>query len=703
MKLNLKTYYVNNKKYTVEDIKNPTILDICSILEYNIPRFCYHPKLSVAGNCRMCLVDVEGSPKPVASCSMPLMNSMRIYTNTARVKKAREGVLEFLLANHPLDCPICDQGGECDLQDQAIIFGGDKGRFYENKRAIEDKNCGPLIKTLMTRCIHCTRCIRFYTEVAGVPEFGTTGRGFNMEVGTYISKVLTSELSGNIIDLCPVGALTSKPYAFIARSWELSSIESIDVLDATCSKIRVDVKGNSIMRILPTISKTIAESWISDKVRFSYDGLQKQRLSSPMILKKDIFIKVSWLESLLYINYIVKRSLKYLNSPKGALYMVPNYNNLIDVESLFLVKHLFTHCGYNYNINNTHNSMSDIRSNYLFNITTSELKKVDTLLLIGINPRLEAPLINIELRKLFIKKKLLIFSVGASVNLTYNIQHIGATSQTLIKVLKGKHWISQYLLKAKYPIIIKGHSLLQGESINSNIVSIISSLKNYIKKLQYNQINMLISNVGTINMLDFGITNKQSTQQGYITNLKKKFKFLVNYSFNNFENSNNSLNIYQGHHGSQNIIKADVLLPTTTSMEKVGKYNNIFGEVATTSCVVYPLKNIRTDWKILNVLNELLNNKLFFNSIKDLNLQLSTYTPHYKLNTKITKQYRYNYYDIMGKIQRQTDFVMKFLKVKNFVLLPVINNFYQNDIITKASYTMSLCTQKFGKRKKNFI
>ncbi len=689
----MKKYYINNIKFTITGITNPTILDVCGLLEYNIPRFCYHPKLSVAGNCRMCLVDVEGNQKPVASCSMPLMASMRIYTNTARVKKAREGVLEFLLANHPLDCPICDQGGECDLQDQALIFGGDRGRFYENKRAVEDKHCGPLIKTLMTRCIHCTRCIRFYTEIAGSNAFGTTGRGLHMEIGTYISNLLSSELSGNIVDLCPVGALTSKPYAFTARSWELTSIESINILDTLCSKIRIDIKGNKIMRILPVIGKNSTESWISDKARFAYDGIQSQRLLNPMIFKNSLFIKVTWLHSFIFMTYLLKNILYYLKDNIKIPVLFNNMcENLVDIEALFALKHLFTSCGYN--ITNKTNNAS-LRSNYLFNTCIKKLKKADLILLVGVNPRLESPLINLELRKNFLKYKGLIFSIGYSTNLTYNIQHLGNSTAILLKLFKGKHWLAQYLKKSKMPLIIKNSS-----QDNLKLFQLLFSLKNSITtKVSYECLNTITTNVGLLNSTDLNITLQPAHTNLYYSNIANYFIVNINYLISAPSgkirvNNKNLLSIYQGHHGDKTIITNDIILPTTTYLEKIGTYTNIFGTFSQTSCATYPLSNLRADWKITSVFNEFLKILLFFKS----NLTMSNYLSNNQKCNQINKN--------KNSLKLMTNLAQikknSIVQLPNKVYLPTIDNFYQSDTISKASYTMSLCTQQLGKRKKSF-
>ncbi len=395
---------INGKEIEFE--KGMTVLQVCELADVEIPRFCYHEKLSIAGNCRMCLVEMEKSPKPIASCAMPATEGMNIKTNTKLVEKARKGVMEFLLANHPLDCPVCDQGGECDLQDQSLYYGVDKSRFVENKRQVKEKYMGPLIKTQMTRCIHCTRCVRFATEVAGVPEIGAIGRGENMEITTYLEKSMESELSANVIDLCPVGALTSKPYAFEARPWELKKTESIDVLDAVGSNIRVDTYNWEVKRILPRLNNQINEEWISDKTRYSCDGLLKQRLDVPYLKINNKLQKSSWDE---VINVIAKK-INETNPEEIAGHV----GDMISLENAFAFKKLFNHL----NIKNLEFREKKFyinpeeKMNYIFNSSIQGIEDSDLILLIGTNPRLEATMLNARIRKTYVNKKIPIFSIG---------------------------------------------------------------------------------------------------------------------------------------------------------------------------------------------------------------------------------------------------------------------------------------------------
>ncbi len=431
-----------------------TVLQACELAGKEIPRFCYHERLSVAGTCRMCLVEMEKSPKPIASCAMPVGEGMVIHTNTPLVKKARQGVMEFLLINHPLDCPICDQGGECDLQDQAMAYGFDRSRFHENKRSVRDKDLGPLIGTNMTRCIHCTRCIRFITEVAGVEELGATGRGEHMEVGTYVEKALSSELSGNIIDLCPVGALTSKPYAFNARSWELTRTESIDVMDAVGSNIRVDSRGAEVMRILPVLNEAVNEEWISDKTRFVYDGLRRQRLDRPYVRRDGRLLPATWTEAFAAIAERVK------TRQGGRIAAIAG--DLADCESMLALKDLMAA------LDSPHLDCrqdgaaldAETRAGYLFNTTIEGIEESDACLLVGADPRREAPIINARLRKRALMGGFPVGMVGAPADLTYPVARLGAGPQTLREIAEGGHDFCRVLDAAERPMIIVGQGAL---------------------------------------------------------------------------------------------------------------------------------------------------------------------------------------------------------------------------------------------------
>ena len=410
---------IDGKEIEIDD--GLTVMQACESAGIEIPHFCFHERLKIAGNCRMCLVDIEKSPKPVASCAMPASEGMVIHTNTARVLKAREGVMEFLLINHPLDCPICDQGGECDLQDQAFKYGKGKSRYSEDKRSVKDKNLGPLVETHMTRCIHCTRCIRFSTDVAGIPEMGALGRGEHMEIVSYLERTLTSELSGNVIDLCPVGALNSKPYAFTARSWELEATESIDVMDAVGSNIRIDSRGLEVMRILPKLNEDINEEWLSDKARFSYDGLKNQRLDRPYLKKNGKFQEASWESAISAIN-------TKFNSLKDKSAIAAIAGTTSPCETMFLLKNLLSKLGSVMYTANQFGYGFDLssRGNYLFNTTIAGIEKADVCLLIGANPRQVAPVLNARIGKMVRAGLLTVGRIGEQDDQTYKIKELGS-------------------------------------------------------------------------------------------------------------------------------------------------------------------------------------------------------------------------------------------------------------------------------------
>ena len=497
---------INGKEIEFE--KGMTVLQACELADVEIPRFCYHEKLSIAGNCRMCLVELEKSPKPIASCAMPAADGMNIKTNTAFVEKARKGVMEFLLANHPLDCPVCDQGGECDLQDQSMYYGVDKSRFIENKRQVKEKYMGPLIKTQMTRCIHCTRCVRFATEVAGVPEIGAIGRGENMEITTYLEKSMESELSANVIDLCPVGALTSKPYAFEARPWELKKTESIDVMDAVGSNIRVDTYNWEVKRILPRLNNDINEEWISDKTRYSCDGLLKQRLDVPYIKKNNKLQKSSWDE----VIPVLVEKLKTIspNEIGGHIGDMVNLENALGFKKLFS---LLKSDNLEFREKKFYVNSSE-KINYIFNSTIKGIEDSDLILLVGTNPRHEATMVNARIRKAFAQRQVPIYSIGNPGDLTYDYNIIGDTTDDIKKILNNDSDLSKKIISSKKPIIIIGESTLELESAEY----IIEGFKNFLKKnnhinKEWNALNFLPQNASTVGLLDLNILSKENEKK----------------------------------------------------------------------------------------------------------------------------------------------------------------------------------------------
>ena len=533
-----------------------TVLQACEQAGVEIPRFCYHEKLSIAGNCRMCLVEMEKSKKPIASCAMPATEGMNIKTNTPMVEKARKGVMEFLLANHPLDCPVCDQGGECDLQDQSMYYGIDKSRFKENKRFVPEKYMGPLIKTQMTRCIHCTRCVRFATEVAGVPELGAIGRGENMQITTYLEKAMESELSGNVIDLCPVGALTSKPYVFEARPWELKKTETIDVMDAIGSNIRVDTYGWEVKRVLPRVNEDINEEWISDKTRYACDGLKSQRLDYPLKKKGKEFIKISWKEAFTELGEKIKNT----HSEKIAGFV----GDLTNMETMYIVKEFFektikSKC-LEIRDNNTYVNLES-RSNYLFNSQINGLEESDFILLAGTNPRLEATILNARIRKSYLANNTSIYSIGDIGDQTYPYEKLPAKTKTIKDICENKSEISKKIISAKKPIIIIGNSILNlksGKFIFENLKKFLIDNKKITDS--WNPLNILQINASSVGGYDLKLINGEENIT--LKQLQENFFdiiFLFGQDNLKFKKKNEYV-VYIGSHGDNGAEISDILL-----------------------------------------------------------------------------------------------------------------------------------------------
>ena len=616
---------INGKEIELE--KGMTVLQACELASVEIPRFCYHEKLSIAGNCRMCLVEMEKSKKPIASCAMPATEGMNIKTNTEFVKQARKGIMEFLLANHPLDCPVCDQGGECDLQDQSLFYGFDKSRFSENKRNVKDKYMGPLIKTQMTRCIHCTRCIRFAEEVAGVSELGAIGRGENMEVTTYLEKSMTSELSANVIDLCPVGALTSKPYAFEARPWELKKTESIDVMDAVGSNIRVDTYGWEVKRVLPRLNNEINEEWISDKTRYACDGLLKQRLDVPYIKKNGKLTKSNWDEA---INLITEKIRKTDPTNIGG-----HIGDMISIENIFSFKKFLEKIGTkNYDFRekkfyiNPENKM-----NYLFNSSIKGIEESDLILLIGTNPRHEATLVNARIKKATSQNKTPVYSIGNAGDLTYDYTIVGKETNDLKEIFEGKSDFNKKLSLAKKPLFIIGESALEIK----NGIFILEDTKDFLIKNNFinntwNAFNILSQNASTVGALDlkFYNINEQSNFNFFEKLENKKFELLYLLGSDNLEiKKNNEFIIYQGSHGDRGAEIADVILPSPTYTEQNGLYTNLEGRVQSCRKASYPVGESLEDWKIFNLLTKNLYNVTLFENLEVIRKLIEKEIPHY--------------------------------------------------------------------------
>ncbi len=674
---------INGKEIEFE--KGMTVLQACELAEVEIPRFCYHEKLSIAGNCRMCLVEMEKSSKPIASCAMPAAEGMNIKTNTALVEKARKGVMEFLLANHPLDCPVCDQGGECDLQDQSMYYGIDKSRFIENKRQVKEKYMGPLIKTQMTRCIHCTRCVRFATEVAGIPEIGAIGRGEDMEITTYLEKAMESELSANVIDLCPVGALTSKPYAFEARPWELKKTESVDVMDAVGSNIRIDTYNWEVKRILPRLNNDINEEWISDKTRYSCDGLLKQRLDVPYIKKNNKLQKSSWDEAIsLLVDKFKSIDPKYIGAHVGDMISLENalsfkkFFSALNVQNLEFRERKFY-------IN------SSEKSNYIFNSTIKGIEESDLILLIGTNPRYEATMLNARIRKAYAQRRTPIFSIGDPGDLTYNYIKIGNSTDDLKKILNNEVEFSKKLLSSKKPLVIIGESALElksGKYIFEEFKKYLNK-NNFINK-DWNSLNFLPQNASTVGLIDLQLISKENEEKkSFFEKLENnEFKLLYLLGSDNLDiRKNNEFIVYQGSHGDRGAEIADLVLPSAAFTEQNGLYENLEGRVQECKKASYPIGEALEDWKVFNLILNKLGKKENISSYELLKKEVLNFIPNFT---------NLNELPIFKEITVNNTSSIFFSEKVNIKEL----DYYYTNSISRASKTMSECRQIKNKSKK---
>jgi len=651
-----------------------TVLQACEKAGVEIPRFCYHEKLSIAGNCRMCLVEIEKSPKPVASCAMPATEGMNIKTNTKLVEKARKGVMEFLLANHPLDCPVCDQGGECDLQDQSMFYGVDKSRYKENKRQVSEKNMGPLIKTQMTRCIHCTRCVRFATEVAGITEIGAIGRGEDMEITTYLEQSMQSELSANVVDLCPVGALTSRPYVFEARPWELKKTESIDVMDAIGSNIRVDTYGWMVKRILPRINEDVNEEWISDKTRYACDGLLNQRLDTPYIKYNGKFEKASWKE----VFNIIKSKFKNVDKNK----ICGMSGDLINMETLYIFKEFFNKTLGSYNVESRceHTYLNPKkRENYLFNSTISGIEEADFILLIGSNPRYEATILNARIRKSYLQNKTKIISLNNVGDLTYPYEFLDGDIENIKKIAEDNHVISKLIKEAKKPLIIFGQSALKIKSAEY----IFESIKSFLKKNNkisddWNSLNTISENASTVGSFDLGLYKTEDGSNEVLRDLENhKFEIVYLLGLDNLEfKKKNEFIIYQGSHGDKGAEIADIILPGAAYTEQNGYYTNLEGKLQKAYKASYPPEEAKEDWMIINELAEAMNHRKLFNDKDELDSSLLN-----QINLYIEKNKSIKTFDV-----EDLKFDQEILKIDN-------KDYYYSNAIARASKTMFDCKQ----------
>jgi len=664
---------INEKEIEFEE--GMTVLQACELAGSEIPRFCYHERLSIAGNCRMCLVEMEKSPKPIASCAMPAADGMKIKTNTPLVDKARKGVMEFLLANHPLDCPVCDQGGECDLQDQSLFYGLDNSRYSENKRQVKEKYMGPLIKTEMNRCIHCTRCVRFSTEVAGIPELGAIGRGEDMEITTYLERSMESELSANVIDLCPVGALTSKPYAFEARPWELKKTETIDVMDAVGSNIRVDTYGWEVKRILPRVNEDINEEWISDKTRYACDGLFKQRIDTPYIRENGNLIKTSWKNA----QKILIKKLKTFHPDEVAGIV----GDLADLEMIYSFKNFFNLIGSN-NIECRQDRIyinPEERFNYIFNSSINGIEQSDLILLVGTNPRLEATILNARIRKSYVKNKIKIYSIGNPGDLTYPYEIIGSNTSVVKLIESGEHEISEKIKKSKKPMVIIGESALCGDSG----IYIFETLKkfllanNFIKE-DWNSLNILTqqaSRVGAIDLGFYSISDKDNFSFfDKLDNDIFKFIYLLGADNFNFEKKDKFI-VYQGSHGDKGAEIADIVLPGAAYTEKNGLFVNLEGKIQNAYKASYPPGDAQEDSSIINNLSSMLKKTDSYNK------------QSHEIEEIIQK-------NIKSKNNLKNSKTINFIEKEIFVK-PI--DYYFTNPIARSSKTMNECKRI----KKNFL
>ena len=647
-----------------------TVLQACEKAGAEIPRFCYHEKLSIAGNCRMCLVEMEKSPKPIASCAMPAADGMVIKTNTPKIEKSRKGVMEFLLANHPLDCPVCDQGGECDLQDQSMFYGIDKSRFKENKRSVPDKNMGPLIKTQMTRCIHCTRCVRFATEIAGVPELGAIGRGEDMQITTYLEQSIQSELSGNVIDLCPVGALTSKPYVFEARPWELKKTETIDVMDAVGSNIRVDTYDWEVKRILPIINEDINEEWISDKTRYACDGLLNQRLDTPYIKYNNKFEKASWDE----VYKIIKSKIENIKKEEICGFV----GDLTNMEASFIFKEFFERTldskKYDFRSRESFVDKSD-RENYLFNSKINGIEESDLVLLIGANPRFEATMLNARIRKAYLNNNTKIISLNDLGDLTYPYKHLNGKTQTIKDIIENKNDISKDIINSKKPVIIFGESFLNLKFARY----LFFSFKEYLLKNNkfsdnWSPLNLLSSDAATVGSLDLDIIDESNEIFQNLKNNKYKIIYLLGHDNLNFDKKDEFI-IYQGSHGDKGAEIADIILPGSAYTEQSGHYTNLEGKIQKAYKASYPPGNAKEDWQIINDLAEIMNNRKLFNDKDELESSMFNYLNLKKEKGKLN----------ITKSGDQNDFENEDLRVS-------YKEYYFSNVIARSSKTMLDCS-----------
>jgi NADH-quinone oxidoreductase subunit G len=650
---------IDGKDFEVEE--NLSIIQACEVSGVEIPRFCYHEKLSVAGNCRMCLVDIEDargmSPKPVASCAMQVSDGLKIHTKTQRVKKAREGVMEFLLINHPLDCPICDQGGECDLQDQSVAYGLGGSRYEQNKRSVENKDMGPFIKTEMNRCIHCTRCVRFSTEVSGSDEIGAIGRGRDMEITTYLDIAVKSELSGNVIDLCPVGALTSKPYAFSARPWELKQTESIDVMDAVGSNIRIDTKGNKVMRVLPRNNDEINEEWISDKTRFFWDGLSLQRIDKPYLRENGKFRQVSWKKA------IDVASDKLLNTNPKKIASITG--DLVSIESIYSIKKLMDSIkSPNTECRQDGSKINGGREKWLFNSKLSGIDVSDGCLLIGTNPRIEAALINSRIVRKYKEKN-----------------YLGDDPSIIYDLIDNKSPFCEKLSEMNKPIMIIGQGALKGDEGEDylNLCIELANKYNFLKN-DWNGFNVLHTAASRPGAMEIGFLPKERGKDldQIIDGYKKgdiSTLFLLGADEIEISEKTDCFVIYQGHHGDKGANIADLILPSPSFNEQNGLFINTEGRIQESIRATFPIGEAKEDWEIISLISKKMGLENIDNSFEDLRSSLFQSFPHLAdIDMCLSGE------KLPEKIERKD--------IKQHVFKNSLNNFWLSNSITRSSRLM---------------
>jgi NADH-quinone oxidoreductase subunit G len=667
----------------VEIDAGSSVLQACEKAGREIPRFCYHERLSVAGNCRMCLVEIEKAPKPIASCAYPVAEGMVVKTDTPMVRNGRRGVMEFLLINHPLDCPICDQGGECDLQDQSYAYGMDHSRYAENKRAVKDKNLGPLVKTVMTRCIQCTRCIRFATEIAGVPELGATARGENMEVGTYIEHTLTSELSGNLIDICPVGALTSKPYAFVSRSWELQKTDSVDVLDAVGTPIRIDARGPEVLRILPRVNDEINEEWLGDKSRFSLDGLKRRRLDKPWLREAGKLRPATWQEA---FGAIAARLHGLPGERIGAI-----AGDLSDAESMMALKDLLGSLG-SRNVDCRQDGAkldATRRDFYIFNSTIAGIDAADAVLLIGTNPRREAPVLNARLRKRYLATagRLPVGLVGPHADLTYRVTHLGDHPASLAALHDDDNEFAAALRRAERPMIILGQGALarpDGAAVLAQAWGLAAAIGALTP--EWHGFNVLHTAAARVGALDLGFVPEAGAQDlaGMMGGGVDLLWLLAADEFDTSQIGAGTFVVYQGHHGDRGAARADVILPGAAYTEKNGTYVNTEGRVQRGYRAIFPPGDAREDWRILRAFSATIGHALPYDDIDQLRARMERANPVFGR----VGLARFGANDLSGPAQGGD--------LGSAPFAPAIPDYFLTDTISRASATMAACSRSLA-------